>query len=200
MRSFILPLFLVVMAPSAVSAQQTLPQQNVEDQARTAGIFEEVVVADYPSLPLRELTSTAGTVVHVVIRRGNTFRTGDRASIQTDYKAAVVDVVKAPSASRLNAGDEITIRRLGGVINIEGHTVYSNEGGFPQFAAGSEYVLFLRTQPGQPFELVTGPLSAFRVQEGAIVFGDQDPQAVAIPMPLFVREVKELSQVTTPSR
>ena len=199
MRPFILPLFLVVTAPSAVSAQQTLPRQNVEDQVLTAGIFEEVVVADYPSLPLRELTSTAGTVVHVVIRRSNVFLTPDRASIQTDYKAAVVDVVKA-TASRLDVGDEITIRRVGGVMNIEGHTVYSNEGGFPQFAAGSEYVLFLRTQPGQPFELVTGPLSAFRVQEGAIVFGDQNPSATAIPMPLFVREVKELSQVTTPSR
>jgi hypothetical protein len=183
---FTIPLLVVLLAPSTATAQSA----SLRDQVVTAGISEELVIADYPALPLHELTSAAGTVVHVTIRRSHAFLSSDGASMLTDYKAVVMDVVKSPSTARLNVGDEITIRRTGGVMNIEGRTVYSNEAGFPQFAAPAEYVLFLRTQPGQPFELVTGPYSAFRVQNDAIVFGDQNPPAASIPVPLFVREVK----------
>ena len=195
MRPVIFALFVVVAAPSTVVAQHTL-----RDQVLTAGISEEVVVADHPTLPLRELTSASGAVVHVTIRRSTAFLSTDGASIQTDYKAVVVGVVKPSDPTRLTIGDEITIRRIGGVMNLEGRTLYSNEAGFPPFAAATEYVLFLKTQPGQPFELVTGPHSAFRVQDGAIVFGDQNPAAVTIPMSVFVREIHEVSQAAYTSR
>ena len=132
MRLVIFALSVVVAAPSTVVAQHTL-----RDQVLTAGISEEVVVADHPTLPLRELTSTSGAVVHVTIRRSTAFLSTDGASVQTDYKAVVVDVVKPSEATRLFVGDEITIRRVGGVMNLEGRTLYSNEAGFPPFAAAS---------------------------------------------------------------
>lgn len=188
MRHLALPLFLVVTAPAIAGAQQTM-----REQVLTMGISEEVVIVDYPSLPLRELTSTAGAVVHVAIRSSDTFLSANGTTILTDYRAAVVDLVKDPSGSRISVGDVITIRRVGGVMNIEGRKVFSNESGFPPFTSGGEYVLFLKTESGQPYELLAGPQSAFRVHAGTIVSAADGNRSAAVLMPRFVHEVKEFS-------
>jgi hypothetical protein len=179
-----------VMVPAIAGAQPTL-----REQALTHGVREQIVIVDYPNLPLRQLTSAAGVVLRVMIRGSQTSLTANGTSMVTDYWAAVIDVVKRPSDSRVNSRDTITIRRLGGVIDIEGFTVSSHENGFPPFETGKEYVLFLKVQPDQPFELVAGPQSAFRVDEGTIVPASADSQRSAIPMHQFVREVRQVASV-----
>jgi hypothetical protein len=179
-----------VMVPAIAGAQPTL-----REQALTLGVSEQIVIVDYPSLPLRQLTAAAGVILRVMIRGSQTSLTANGTSIVTDYWAAVIDVVKGPAGSRLNSRDVITVRRVGGVIDIEGFTVSSYENGFPPFETGKEYVLFLKAQPGQPFELVAGPQSAFRVDARTIVPASADAQRSAIPMPQFVREVRQLASV-----
>jgi hypothetical protein len=94
---------------------------------------------------------------------------------------------------RISAGDVITIRRVGGVMNIEGRKVFSNESGFPPFFDGGEYVLFLKTDAGQPYELMAGPQSAFSVDRGTVAPAASSRGASSpILLALFVHEVREL--------
>lgn len=186
MRNLIVTLLLVGMP--ALAEAQTIREQVL------AGVSEEVVVADYPTLSLRGLTASAGAVVRVTVRNSDSFVSADGTSILTDYRVAVVDVIKETPGSHVNTGDVITIRRIGGVVNIEGRRVFSNEGGFPPFASGSEYVLFLKTDAGQPFEMLAGPQSAFLVHQGAVASLAASTKGPSIvPMPAFVSEVKEVS-------
>ena len=185
MRNLVLPLVLVGLP--AVAGSQTIREQVL------SGVSEEVVIADYPTPSLRGLIASAGAVVQVTVRNSDSFVSSD-GSIVTDYRIAVVDVIKESPGSRINTGDVITIRRIGGVVNIEGRRVFSNEGGFPPFASGSEYVLFLKTDAGQPFEMLAGPQSAFLVHQGAAAsLAASAKGPLTIPMPALLSEVKEVS-------
>jgi hypothetical protein len=172
---------LIVTVPALAGAQ------TLREQVLTAGISEEVLLVDYPSLALRDLTSAANAVVHVSIRSGASFLSDNGESMHTDYPAAVIDVVKA-SGSRVKRGDVITIRRAGGVMDIDGRKVFSNESGFPQFESG-EYVLFLK-KSGKAYALVAGPQSAFRVHDGTIAPAADEQRSAAVLMPQFVSEVR----------
>jgi hypothetical protein len=190
MRYLALPLLLAAATPTLADAQYSL-----RSQVQTLGVSEEIVLADYPALTLRGLTSSAEAVVHVVIRNGDTLLTGDGASIVTDYRAAVVDVLKDASDARVSAGDVITIRRLGGAMYLEGRTVLSTESGFAPFASGGEYILFLKSGSGQPFEILAGPQSAFHVRDGAAVRMTAPGSlsgSSAVLMPVFVRDVRAM--------
>ena len=196
MRHLALPLLLVVTAPVPGFAQQAAPPPaapTMRELVLALGVSEEIVVADYPSLPLREQASAAAAVVHVTVRSGDTFLSGDGQAILTDYRMTVVDVLK-DATSRLTAGDVVTVRRTGGVATVAGRKVFSTENGFPQSTTGGEYVLFLKAEPGQPFEMLAGPQSAFRVHQGTITpVTDGRERAAAVLMPLFVHEVRDLS-------
>jgi hypothetical protein len=179
---------LILGSPVAADAQET-----IREQVLTNGVSEELVVVDHPSLSFGELVSTAGAVVHVSVRTSETFLSSDGRSIFTDYRVAVIDVLKESSGPRIGAGDTITIRRVGGVMNIEGRRVFSNEAGFPRFTTGDNYVLFLKTQTGQPHEIMAGSQSAFRVQQGTVapLVGSID-QAPGVVLPVFTQELREL--------
>ena len=174
--------------------------QTIRDQVLKNGVSEEVVVAEYPTLSVRALTAAAGAVVHVAVRSSDTFLSSDGSAVLTDYRVAVVDVVK-DSASHLNPGDVITIRRVGGRLNIEGRLFLSNEAGFAPFADGAEYVLFLKTDAGQPFEMFAGPQSAYRVHQGTLLPLTSSAQRTAVvPMQAFLSDLKEISGRVTGTR
>jgi hypothetical protein len=179
-------MFLIVTVPSIAGAQHT-----IREQVRTMGVSEEIVVADYPSMPLSALTSAAGAVVHVAVRSSDTFLSSDGMAILTDYRVSVVDVLK-DGESRLDAGDVVTIRRIGGVLKVDGRTVFSSENQFPTFATGGEYLLFLKTDAGQPFEMLAGPQSAFRVNDGSVAQMGESSKRSSVLMPAFIHEVREL--------
>jgi hypothetical protein len=179
-------MLLIVTVPALADAQ------TLREQVRTAGISEEVLLVDYPELALRDMTSAANAVLHVSIRSGASFLSDNGETIHTDYPAAVIEVMKG---SRVKSGDVITIRRKGGVMEIDGRKVFSNESGFPPFAPG-EYVLFLK-KSGKTYELLAGPQSAFRVQAGTIASAADEQRSAAVLMPLFVSEVKEFSHRNT---
>jgi hypothetical protein len=197
MRHLALPLLLIVTAPVPAFPQEAAPPPappTMREQVLALGVSEEIVVADYPALPLRDQASAATAVVHVTVRGGDSFLSGDGQAILTDYRMIVVDVLK-DATSRLNAGDVVTVRRTGGVTSIAGRKVFSSENGFPAFSAGGEYVLFLKADAGQPFEMLAGPQSAFRVHQGTITpVADERARTSAVLMPLFVHEVKDLSR------
>lgn len=185
MRNVVFPLLMLSLTPAIAGAQTP----TIRDRVLTEGVSEEVILVDYPALPLRTLTSSAGVIVHVSIRSRDTFVSND--AILTDYRATVVDVVKADPAARLTAGDVITIRRAGGELQIDGRTVFSNESGFPPFARGGEYVLFLKTGTGQPYEMLAGAQSAFRVDRGTVApVAEAGNSAMAVLMPLFLHDVR----------
>lgn len=163
MRNLLLPMFLIATVPGAAGAQQTLGEQ-----VRTLGVSEAIVISEYPSMPLSVLTARAGAVVHVAVRSVDSFLSSDGLDILTDYRATVVDVLKESSAAPIAPGDIVTIRRDGGSVSIGGRNVVSNEIGFAPFESGREYVLFLKTDAGQPFAMLAGPQSAYRIHEGMI--------------------------------
>ena len=189
MRNLLCSLCVLATIPSAASAQETIREQVLKN-----GVSEEVVIAEYPTLTVRALTASAGAVVHVAVRSSDTFLSSDGSTVLTDYRVAVVDVIK-DSASHVSAGDVITVRRVGGTLNIEGRKFQSNEAGFAPFSTGAEYVLFLKTDSGQPFEMLSGPQSAYLVHQGTVAslvnVGQQRPSLV--PMQAFLSDVKEFS-------
>ena len=195
MRKLVYGLFVLVTVPGAASAQNTIREQVLKN-----GVSEEVVIAEYPTLSVRALTAAAGAVVHVAVRSGDTFLSSDGRAVLTDYRVAVVDVVK-DSASHLSAGDVITVRRVGGRLDVEGRTFLSNEAGFAQFADGAEYVLFLKTDSGQPFEMFAGPQSAYRVHQGTLTpLTSAGDRTALVPMQAFLGELKEISGRVTGTR
>ena len=182
MNHFAFGLVLTVAVPAAAGAQQ----HTLREQVRTMGVSEEVILSAHPQLGPRQMAAAAGAVVRVTVRNRDTFLSADGATMLSDYRATVSEVIK-DGTGRVSAGDIITIRRVGGVMQIEGRKVFSNEAGFPPFAEGAEYVLFLKG-PGQPFELVGGAPSAFRVEGGLVAPVADD--AAPVLMPAFLQEVK----------
>ena len=182
MKHLAYALLITSVVPTAAAAQQ----HTLREQVRTMGVSEEVVVSAHPLLGPREMAAAAGAVVRVAIRNRDTFLSPDGSMMLSDYRATVNEVIK-DATGRVAAGDIITIRRVGGVMQIDGRKVFSNEAGFPPFAEGVEYLLFLKGS-GQPFELVGGAQSAFRV-EGALVAPLADDSA-PVMMPAFVQELK----------
>ena len=183
MKHFAFALLVTVLVPARASAQQ----HTLREQVLTMGVTEEVVVSAHPQLGPREMAAAAGAVVRVAVRNHDTFLSADGATMLTDYRAAVTEVIK-DAARAVAVGDVITIRRVGGVMQIDGRKVFSNEAGFPPFADGAEYVLFLK-DGGQPYELVAGAASAFRVEKGLVAPVADD--AAPVLMPAFVQELKE---------
>ena len=183
---------LPLCALALVSLPSLATAQTVREQVVGAGVSEEIVVADYPPLSLAAMTSAAGAVLHVTIRSGDTFLSRDGMAIETDYRATVIDVVK--EVNGVAAGDVITVRRTGGTLSLEGRSVVSSEQDFPAFVAGGGYVLFLKTDGGQPFEMLAGPQSAFRVHEGGVAaMGPSTRTPATVLLPLFLHEVRGLA-------
>jgi hypothetical protein len=195
MRKLLCGMCVLVAMPGAASAQQTL-----RDQVLKNGVSEELVITDYPMLSVRALADSAGAVVHVSVRSSDTFVSSDGNTVLTDYRVAIVDVVK-DSASRLTPGEVVTIRRVGGTLNIEGRNFLSNEAGFAPFSTAAEYVLFLKTDSGQPFEMLAGPQSAYLVREGAVSSLTNAGQRPAlVPTEVFLSDVREFSGRTSGTR
>jgi hypothetical protein len=187
MRKLICGLFILIAMPAVVSAQ------TLRDQILKNGVSEEVVIADYPVMSVRALTAAAGAVVHVAVRSSDTFLSSDGGTVLTDYRVAIVDVLK-DSASHLIPGDVVTIRRVGGTLYLEGRTFFSNEAGFSPFASGAEYVLFLKTESGQPFEMFAGPQSAYLVHQGTVAsLAHSTPRPTLVPMQAFMSDIREVS-------
>ena len=193
MRQLALSLVLLGAVPAPAHAQSSL-----RDQVLTAGVSEEVVIANHPPLSLRAMASTAGAVVRVSVRNSDAFLSNDGSQILTDYRMAVVDVVKESAGTRISAGDVITVRRIGGVATIEGRRVISNESGFAPFSNGTEYVLFLKTDSGQPYEVLAGSQSAFRVHQGTIIpMSTSNDSRTALALTLFLNEVRDMLVAST---
>lgn len=190
MRKLLGGLLVLVTLPGAASAQQPA---TIREQVLKNGVSEEVVIAEYPTLSVRAMTAAAGAVVHVAVRSGDSFLSSDGSAILTDYRVAVIDVIK-DSGPRLNSGDVITVRRVGGSLKIEGRTVLSNEAGFAPFSSGAEYVLFLKTDSGQPFAMLAGPQSAYLVHQGTLVpLVSTGPRPALLPMQAFLSDLREVS-------
>jgi hypothetical protein len=182
MKHLAFALLFTAAVPAAGGAQP----HTFREQVLTLGVSEEVVVSAHAPLGPREMAAAAGAVVRVAVRSRDTFLSPDGATMLTDYRTSVSEVIK-DATGRLAAGEVITIRRVGGVMQIEGRRVFSNEAGFPPFADGAEYVLFLKGG-GQPFELLGGAESAFRVEGGLVAPVADD--AAPVLMPAFVQEVR----------
>lgn len=179
---------LIAATPTLAGAQQTM-----REQVLTLGVSEEVIISEYPSRPLSVLTANAGAVVHVAVRSHDSFLSSDGASIVTDYRARVVDVLKESTNAPVAAGDIVTIRRAGGSVSIDGRQVVSNEIGFAAFESGREYVLFLKTDTGQPFEILAGPQAAYRIHQGTIASMIEPPKgAPVVPTTSFIHLVRTL--------
>ena len=196
MRNLLYGLCVLATIPGAATAQETIREQVLKN-----GVSEEVVIADHPALSVRALTASAGAVVHVAVRSSDTFLSSDGSTVLTDYRVAVVDVIK-DSASHVSSGDVITVRRVGGTLNIEGRKFLSNEAGFAPFSTGAEYVLFLKTDSGQPFEMLAGPQSAYLVHQGTVasLMSSGQPRPLLVPMQAFLNDVREFSGRITGTR
>lgn len=140
----------------------------IKDVVLKQGIFEEIVLTDYPSLDFSKLVEGSDLIVEVAIRSQRSFVHGDGHTVSTDYGVQVMRTLKSREPAT-EAKASLTIRKRGGSVTFERRTFVSVENGFPSFQAGEQYVLFLRAgSDPSVYELFAGPSGACRIVDGSV--------------------------------
>jgi hypothetical protein len=152
-----------------VCAQLADPQPpSLRAAARELGAYEEIVLVSYPVARLADLAAASELIAEVAITAEKSFLTQDGAEIWTDYAAEISQAIDPRHYTRVRT---IVIRRRGGVVELDGRRVQSQENGFPPFSLGARYVVFLRkTQYQDTYTVVFGSAGAFEVM-GDVVNG-----------------------------
>jgi hypothetical protein len=134
--------------------------------ARELGAYEEIVLVSYPSVRLADLAAASELIAEVAVTAEKSFLTQDGTEIWTDYAAEISQTIDPRHYARERA---IVIRRRGGVVEIDGRRLQSQENGFPPFAVGQRYVVFLRKGHYQDaYTVVCGSAGAFEVTAGVV--------------------------------
>jgi hypothetical protein len=113
--------------------------------------------------------------------------------VTTDYS---VQVVETYAAKKVLDGQIVVVTKPGGEMVIDGFPVASYERDFPPFAAGEEYVLFLRTDGrDNTFVLPDGGQGAFRNSGGSVEqmstkFGTWNHEHGRMALPGFADELR----------
>jgi hypothetical protein len=150
-----------------VCAQVADPQTpTLRAAARELGAYEEIVLVSHPVVRLADLAAASELIAEVAITTEKSFLTQDGTEIWTDYVAEITQPIDPRHYTRERM---IMIRRRGGVVDIDGRRIQSQENGFPPFSVGERYVVFLRKgQIQDAYTVVCGSAGAFEVTEGTV--------------------------------
>jgi hypothetical protein len=152
-------------------------------------------VTSYEPVQLADLAGRADLVVEASTTGGQSVLKQDETDIYTDYTFTISALIKNRRRIGLHVGDAITVRRVGGSVQIDGRTVQSIENGFPVFNAGERYILFLvQTPRPDAYAVMGGPQGVFGGAEtiSQLSADDDRPDARDVPRAAFLNEVRAL--------
>jgi len=135
---------------------------------RSRGLQKVTVVP--PPSPVDELGMLAAQSDLVVLGKtgaGTAHMTADKDFLYTDWNFRVEEVLKSNANSPVYSGATILVTRPGGKLQVSGRTVYATCGDFLDFAAGQEYLLYLRFVPETGAYAIGGGWGAFEVSPSA---------------------------------
>ena len=190
----VLLVFVMLFATSS-SAQDTLAER-----ARQQDVSVRILTS-YAPATFEMLVAESHLIVVGTVTRGQTFLI-DNNHLFTHYDVTVDQVIK-PAQPPVTRGDTVVVRRAGGVTTLEGHNVVGEENDFPQFAVGTQYVLFLqRAEGGDYFWVTYGPQGAFQFGDAGVrqvseVFGSWNrDRGTRVPLNAFIAEIREAISVS----
>ena len=186
--SFITVTALLASSFASVAASQ-------ESQLRQAAKERDVTVnimGAYEPATFEMLVKEADTVVVATVLKGRTFLLEEQ--IVTHYDVRVDQVIRRTPPG-LTRGDILVVRRVGGAMILEGHSVVGHENDFPQFTINDTYVLFLQRVENREYHWVAyGPQGAFHVDADSVrqvsnVFGSWNRERGKLSLRDFIAEV-----------
>ena len=141
----------------------------------------------------------ADTIVIGDIRSARALLSSDERELVTDSVVTIDRVLKRTAGAGLAKGDSLTVRRDGGITELEGNRVVAVEEDFPDLRVGQRYLLFLKSAPkAEPYRVVHGPEGAFlisgdSVRQVAEAFGSWNRErGTSTPLASFVNEIQSL--------
>ncbi|HEV2881216.1 MAG TPA: hypothetical protein VGX24_08085 [Pyrinomonadaceae bacterium] len=96
---------------------------------------------------LQILTCEVDVVVSGVVKEKASQLLDEGTFIFTDYQLVVEDVLKNAAGNSLGRGDEITIVRPGGTVNLKGHLVRAVDNRQEPLKVGEKYLVYLELIP-----------------------------------------------------
>jgi hypothetical protein len=93
---------------------------------------------------LRRQTCAADLVVLGIVRNKASQLTEDGSFIFTDYEIAVEEVLKNNQVAPASQGDDITVTRYGGAVELNGHVARATDPAMGLLRAGETYLLYLK--------------------------------------------------------
>jgi hypothetical protein len=130
--------FFVIASLTTSSAE---PQSLRELARQYRGISGGTNYATEP-VDMPTLIGRSKLVARVTVTNAYSRLSPDEQSVITDYTVLLLDVEHSAGVS-VRPGEAIVVSRVGGEIFLEGYRVRWEEGNFPNFLIGDEYVLFL---------------------------------------------------------
>jgi len=99
----------------------------------------------------------------------------------TDYEITVEEVLKNSDLAPVQQGQGMTVPRLGGAINLNGHIVTAIDDGQSPLEKGERYLLFLKYAP---LAETYRPFGHPRFDDTFLIHGDEVTQISRKPLPL----------------
>lgn len=164
---------------------------NVYDlvQKRAAeGDTEEILIESLPGMPelsqageaaSDRLVTSAAQADAVVIGTvsGKTSQLNEAETfVFTDYDVNVFEVLKNNSAAPVGPSGTVTVTRVGGTIQLEGHVVRAVDRTAKPLQVGEKYLLFLRYLPTTGAYLASDGPSSFKLEGDKVVTLTEDPR------------------------
>jgi hypothetical protein len=124
------------------------------EQSETVLIGADSVSFRRNPLPFRESDAVAVGIV----TGGQAYLSDDKREIYSEFKFAVREILKVPTAHYIQAGDNIDILRRGGAVRLpSGKVIVRSLRDFSMPLVRKRYLLFLKYNSGtEDFDIVTG--------------------------------------------
>lgn len=173
-----------------IACQNLIAGQSLTDKVRKYGDVDQLVMREFSPVDVATLVKSAPVIARgVVMGEASSFIADDK--IWTTYQIQLLSVRKGRSDLE---GQVVTVRRPGGQVTIEGHTVKAWEPDFPSFRGGQEYVLFLQSGADGNFQVVYGAQGAFAVEAAHVrqvstKFGTWNKERGSVGLAEFLSEV-----------
>ena len=164
------------------------------------------IIADQIKLPdaasvLENMTCDGVTDVVVLgkLGKGVSSPTVDQGYIYTDWDLNVGQVFKDASQTDVEPGQTIVVTRPGGELTISGRHVYASEDDFPNFHAGEEVLLYLKSLPVKTYALNT-PSGFVLSGSNVIPLAERlAPQFASVQRDTFLQLVQSAATASCPA-
>ncbi|HEY0006664.1 MAG TPA: hypothetical protein VGB17_17915 [Pyrinomonadaceae bacterium] len=140
----------------------------------TVGV--EIGIPNIPSSPspptfslyefLKSLSCQADAIVVGAVKSKSAQLTEDETFIFTDYEVRVEEIIKNNVAAAIQVKGELTLARPGGVVSLNGRTIYALDRSFKPLELGGRYLLFLQFIPSTGAYKQLNSKGSYQIKEG----------------------------------